>query len=158
MLKARSRPLIMALAAGALTLSGAAAALAAGPTPGGDQRASDGQTTDAGDDINPLCMLRPQDCMYPPDDRNGDGNRQPNPEGGGFNPLCMLRPQDCMYPPGDRNGEGNRQPSPDGGGMNPLCLFRPQECWPPPGQDGKGDGDTPSRPGGGRLEQHPTAG
>jgi len=124
MLKARSRRLTMALAAGAITISGAAGAWAAEVPTAGD-----------GDGINPMCMLRPQDCMYPPPDhdRKGGGNTQPGPDADGLNPLCMLRPQDCMYPP-DHNRKG------DGGGMNPLCMFRPQDCWPPPGQGRGGSG------------------
>ena len=58
------------------------------------------------DGINPLCMLRPQDCMYPPGhDRDGDPRRERDPDDGGMNPLCMFRPQDCWPPPGyDRPG------------------------------------------------------
>ena len=117
MLKARSRRLIMALAAGTLTMSGAAGALAAEESPGGGQRAGDVQTADDGGGLNPMCMLRPQDCMYPPDDdRNGDGKRQPSRDGGGMNPLCMFRPQDCWPPPGhDGKGDGDTRPSPGGG-------------------------------------------
>ena len=107
MLKARCRRLITAVAAGALTMTGAAGAVAAEERPGAGQLAGGGQSADAGDGLSPLCMLRPQDCMYPPDDnRNGDGDRRPSPD-------------------------------PDTGGMNPLCLLRPQDCWPPPGQDGR---------------------
>ena len=143
MLKATSRRLITALAVGALTVSGAAGAWAAEVRPAGGQRAGDAPTADDGGGINPMCMLRPQDCMYPPDDhRKGDGHGQPGPDADGINPLCMLRPQDCMYPPDDhRKGDG---------GMNPLCMFRPQDCWPPPGH-GPGDGDRRPSPGGGRT-------
>ena len=142
MLEATSRRLIMALAAGALTMSGASGAVAAEARPGAGQQAAGVQTAGGDGGINPLCMLRPQDCMYPPD-RNGGGNGAPGPADG-INPFCMLRPQDCMYPPGDRK-------SGDGGGMNPLCMFRPQDCWPPPGHDGKDGGDTRPSPGGGRT-------
>ena len=103
MLKARSRRLTMALAAGAITMSGAAGALAAEASPAGGQRAADVQTADDGGGINPMCMLRPQDCMYPPD------HHRKGPHGGGMNPLCMFRPQDCWPPPGHGSGGGNGQ-------------------------------------------------
>ena len=99
MLKVIGRRLIMALAAGALTMSGTAAALAA-ESAGAGQPAGGGQKADTGGGINPLCMLRPQDCMYPPDDdRNGDGNRRPSPDADGLNPMCMLRPRTACTRP-----------------------------------------------------------
>ena len=76
MLKARSRRLTMALAAGAITMSGAAGALAAEASPGGGQRAADVQTAGDGGGINPMCMLRPQDCWPPPGNGSGGGNGQ----------------------------------------------------------------------------------
>jgi hypothetical protein len=142
MLEATSRRLIVMFAAAAITMSGAGGALAADANQGGIRQ--HGGTLPAGNgDINPMCMLRPQDCMYPPKDRDGNGNGNGNGQAGpadGINPLCMLRPQDCMYPPGQgRDGDRRRERDPDDGGMNPLCMFRPQDCWPPPGYDRPGN-------------------
>ena len=132
MLKARACRLITVWAAGALTFCGAGSASAAPADSRGVRAADDGGG------MNPVCILQPQDCMYPPDNgRNGDGNPPRSPDANRINPMCMLRPQDCMYPPDRRKGG-------DGGGMNPLCMFRPQDCWPPPGYDGTPVGQTAS--------------
>src|SRR5438046_6107840 len=128
MLKARSRRLTMALAAGALTMSGAAGALAAEASPGGGQRAADVQTADDGGGINPMCMLRPQDCMYPPadHDRDGGGNAQTGPDGGS-NYLVFLRHPDYWTPPRHHHGSGDatRRASGSGGGVGAEALASP---------------------------------
>ena len=93
MLNTRSRRLTIAFGAGALTLIGATGAIGAVEGPVGGQRPSVVQTADDGGP-NPLCMVRPQDCMQPPG--NGSGGGSGNGNGGG-------------------NGGGNGQPGSGGG-------------------------------------------
>ena len=87
MLNTRTRRLTIALAAGALTMCGAAGAIAAEEGPVGGQRAAVAQTADDGGGMNPLCMVRPQDCMQPPGNGSGGGsgggNGQPGSGQGG---------------------------------------------------------------------------
>jgi hypothetical protein len=81
----RRRRLTIGLAAGAATLLGGAGAFAAVEGPGPDQRAAVGQTADDGGGPNPLCMVRPQDCMQPPGNGSGSGGSGGGSGSGGGN-------------------------------------------------------------------------
>ena len=82
----RSHTLSIRLAAGALAVFGAAGAIAAMEGPVGAQRAAVVHAAGDGGGPNPLCMVRPQDCMQPPGNGggggSGGGNGQPGSGGG----------------------------------------------------------------------------
>jgi hypothetical protein len=79
----RSRRLTIGLAAGALTMVGAAGAIAAVEGPVGGQPTAVSQRADDGGGPNPLCMVRPQDCMQPPGNGSGGGSGNGQGSGGG---------------------------------------------------------------------------
>lgn len=175
MLNSKSRRLTTVLAAGALTVFGAAGAFAAeGENPGGPG---------SGDGNNPLCAgslagtplcaggggggegAPPGDEQTPGDEAPGDkgpggGGTQPSNEGG-QNPLCTGTPVAaqslpmCAPEDGEEKGPGaggGTQPSEE---SNPVCST-PLSAAPicaapgqPPGEGGGGgSGDTQPSPGG----------
>lgn len=83
MLNTTRRLLTIGLAAGTLTMLGAPGAFAAAAGPGPGQRATVGPRADDGGGPNPLCMVRPQDCMYPPGNGSGGGSGNGNGNGSG---------------------------------------------------------------------------
>ena len=160
MLNSRSRRLTIALAAGSLTMFGAAGAFAAedgGPPGGGDKGGS-----------GPLCapgtpMSATPLCPQPPGSQPAPGNPESSDEGGkgdggGSNPLCsstgvpvsLKATPLCAapsQPPGEGGGGSPSFAPAEEGNPNPLCSVIAQApgCMPkPPGEGGGG-----SQPGGG---------